>query len=278
VLFIGNLTLLLARGFKMASTNFDRLASLLNGFLPVLFSPDQISARVRARYRPLYAEIARKADMDWKKDCRLEPIETEILDRHRIHSGKMLVMGSGWGRESITIAQRGVAVVGVDTNLSAVRTALELARAAGVSARFHQANLLALPYACSSFDFALLSNVMYSAIPGVSQRQAWLADIGRLLKPNGLLMLSFLPERPPVSRLRRLSTRLNTTLAKLPGTNAAFQPGDDWLGGHFIHWFKDMDEIRKELEGAGVTILEINWEKGMAVVTCSRASASCPIS
>jgi hypothetical protein len=92
------------------------------------------------------------------------------------------------------------------------------------------------------------------------------------------VILSFLPERPPVSRLRRLSTRLNTALVKLPGTNRAYQPGDDWVGGHFIHWFKDMDEIRKELEGAGVTILELNWEKGMAVVTYSRASASRPIS
>ena len=262
----------------MVGNTFDRLASLLNGFLPVLFSPDQISARVRARYRPHYAEIARKADLDWKKDCRLEPIEAEILDRYRIDSGKMLVMGTGWGREAIAIAQRGVAVVGIDTDFTAVRTARELARAAGVSARFHQANLLELPYAGASFDFALLSSIMYSAIPGVSQRQAWLAGLGRLLKPNGLVILGFLPERPPVSRLRRLSTRLNATLVKLPGTNRAYQPGDDWLGGHFIHWFEDVDAIRKELDGAGVTILEINWEKGMAVVTHSRASASCPIS
>lgn len=278
MLFIGNLILLLARSFKMVSTNFDRLASFLNGFLPVLFFPDQISARVRTHYRSVYAEIARKADLDWKKDCCLEPIETEILDRYRIHSGKMLVLGSGWGREAIAIAHRGVAVVGMDTNFAAVRTSRELAEAAGVSARFHQANLLELPYACSSFEFALLSSTMYSAIPSVSQRHAWLADLGRLLKPNGLVILSFLPERPPVPRLRRLSTRLNTTLAKLPGTNTAYQPGDDWVGGHFIHWFKDMDEIRNELHGAGVAILEINWDKGMAVVTYSRASSSCPIS
>lgn len=278
MLFIGNLILLLARSFKMVSKNFDRLASFLNGLLPVLFSPDQISARVRTHYRSIYAEIARKADLDWKKDCCLEPIETEILDRYHIHFGKMLVLCSGWGREAIAIAHRGVAVVGMDTNFAAVRTAQELAKAAGVSARFHQANLLELPYACSSFDFALLSSIMYSTIPSVSQRHAWLVGLGRLLKPNGLVILSFLPERPPVSRLRRLSTRLNTKLVKLPGTNTAYQPGDDWVGGHFIHWFKDMDEIRNELDGAGVAILEINWDKGMAVVTYSRASASCPIS
>ncbi len=278
MLFIGNLILLLARSFKMVSTNFDRLASFLNGLLPVFFTPDQISARVRAHYRPLYAEIARKADLDWKKDCCLEPIETEILDRYHVTSGKMLVLGSGWGREAIAIAHRGVAVVGMDTNFAAVCTAQELAKAAGVSARFHQANLFEIPYACSSFDFALLSSIMYSAIPSVSRRHAWLADLGRLLKPNGLVILSFLSERPPVSRLRRISTRLNTTLVKLPGTNRAYQPGDDWVGGHFIHWFKDADEIRNELDGAGVAILELNWDKGMAVVTYSRASSSCPIS
>ena len=235
----------------MASRNFDRLASFLDGFLPVIFSPGQLSARVRTHYHSPYAEIARRATLDWKKDCRLEPMETEIFDRHHIHFGKMLVLGSGWGREAIAVAQRGVAVVGMDTDFTAVRTARELARAAGVSARFHQANFLELPYASSSFDFVLMSHNMYSAISGVSQRQAWLADLGRLLKPNGLVML--------------------------PGTNATYQPGDDCMGGHFIHWFKDVGEIRKELEGAGVTILEINWE-GMAVVTHSRASASSPIS
>jgi ubiquinone/menaquinone biosynthesis C-methylase UbiE len=261
----------------MASRNFDRLASFLCGFIPVLSPPDQISARVRTHYHSTYAEIARRADLNWKKDCRLEPIETEIFDRHRIHSGKMLVLGSGWGREAIAIAQRGVEVVGMDTDFTAVRTARELAKAAGVSARFHQADFLELPYASSSFDFALMSHNMYSAIPGSSRRQAWLADLDRLLKPNGLVMLSFLPEQLPVPRLRRLSTSLNATLAKLPGTNRDYQPGDDCVGEHFIHWFEDMDEIRKELDGAGVTILEINWE-GMAVVTHSRASSSSPIS
>ena len=261
----------------MASRNFDRLASFLDGFLPVIFSPGQLSARVRTHYHSPYAEIARRATLDWKKDCRLEPMETEIFDRHHIHFGKMLVLGSGWGREAIAVAQRGVAVVGMDTDFTAVRTARELARAAGVSARFHQANFLELPYAGSSFDFVLMSHNMYSAISGVSQRQAWLADLGRLLKPNGLVILGFLPERLPVSRLRRLSTCLNAMLVKLPGTNATYHPGDDCMGGHFIHWFKDVGEIRKELEGAGVTILEINWE-GMAVVTHSRASASSPIS
>ena len=277
MLFIGNLLLLLARSCKTASRNFDRLASFLDGFIPVLFSPDQISARVRTHYRSTYAEIARRADLDWKKDCRLEPIETEIFDRHHIHFGKMLVLGSGWGREAIAIAQRGVAVVGMDTDLTAVRTARELAKAAGVAARFHQANFLELPYAGSSFDFVLLSHSMYSAIPRVSQRHALLTDIGRLLKPNGLVILGFLPEQLPVSRLRRLSTRLNATLVKLPGTNHTYQPGDDCVGEHFIHWFKDVGEIRNEFEGAGVTILEINWE-GMAVVAYARASASCPIS
>ena len=275
---IGNLVKLLARSFKVMGDFFDRLSSLLNGLLPVLLSPRQISSLVKDHYQAVYTETRLKTDLDWKEDCCLEPIETEILDRYHVNSGKMLVLGSGWGREAIAIARRGVAVVGMDTNFAAVHTAQELATAAGVSARFHQANLLKLPYARSSFDFVLLSSIMYSAIPSVSQRHAWLADLGRLLKPNGLVILSFLPERPPVSRLRRLSTSLNTALVKLPGTNRAYQPGDDWVGGHFVHWFKDLDEIRKELEGPGLTLLEINWDKGMAVATYSRASASCPIS
>ncbi|TAL09756.1 MAG: class I SAM-dependent methyltransferase [Nitrospirae bacterium] len=266
MLFIGNLVKLLARSFKTLGDFFDRLSNLLNSFLPALLSPGQLNSLVKGHYRTVQTETWLKTDLDWKEDCCLDPSETEILDRYRITSGKMLVLGSGWGREAIAIARRGVAVVGIDTNFAALRTAQELVKSTGVSACFHQGDFLALPYVRSSFDCALLASRMYSAIPGISHRHAWLADLGRLLKPNGLAILSFLPNRHTVSRLRRVCAQINGKIVTLPGANTAYQPGDDWLAGHFWHWFQDKDEIRKELDGAGVTILEINWAKGMAVV------------
>ena len=59
----------------------------------------------------------------------------------------MLVLGSGLGRESLAIAQRGVTVVGVDTNDLAVRTAVQFAGTMGARAHFSIASFLELPFA-----------------------------------------------------------------------------------------------------------------------------------
>jgi len=279
---VGNLVEWLARTCEVLGDFFERLSRFFNGLLPALLSPHQLSSLLTENYRIMYRDYMETgfyAGLDWKMDCYLDPVETRILDQYHITSGKLLVLGCGWGRESIAISRRGVRVVGQDINFSAVRKAQELARAAGVAACFHQADYLELPYAPSSFDFALLSNSMYSAIPGISRRQAWLANLGRLLKPNGLAILSFHPDRLKASRLRRVCAKLNEKMVKLPGANTTYQPGDDLLGKrHFIHWFQDKNEIRKELDGAGVTILKLDWDKGMAVVACPGIPASVQIS
>ena len=136
----------------------------------------------------------------------------------------------------------------------------------GVPAHFHRANFLELPYAPASFDVILLLSIMYSAIPGAAQRQKWLAELGRLLTPNGLVMLSFLREPQSVSRQKVVYTRLNMMLVNLPGANMAYQPGDEWSWGHFYHAFQDEDEIRRELVGAGVMVRELHWTQGLALV------------
>ena len=264
---VGQCIRLLARSCEFLGSGFYRLAHFFGGFLPVLFSSEQLSSLVRNNYRSVYSnEQAQRQLAEGEQYLYLEPWETEVLDRYKVHSGSMLVLGSGWGRESIAIARRGVTVVGVDANEVAMHTVQQVAQKLGVPAHFHQADFLELPYAAASFDYALLSATMYSAIPGQSRRQTFLADLGRLLKPDGLAILSFAPEQRPVSRTKTICTRLNTVLAKLPGTNPAYQPGDDCGGGHFMHTFQDEDEIRQELMGAGVSIRELNWARGYAVV------------
>jgi ubiquinone/menaquinone biosynthesis C-methylase UbiE len=186
--------------------------------------------------------------------------------------GLMLIMGCGRGREAIAIARRGISVVGVDSNRAAVQTAQRLAKISGVPARFHLADYLVLPYVSLVFDYAILSATMYSVIPGMAQRQAWLNDLCRVLKPEGLLILSFAEEHwgNQRSRLGRLLVRLTTILARLPGGNHGYQVGDTCGHGHFMHTFQDEEEIRRELDGAGALIRELDWTRGFAVVDFKR--------
>lgn len=263
---VGSLVRLLARTLEAVANLFYRLSNLFNGLLPALLSPTQLTRLVRENYHASYPNDVDLATTDFER-WRLFDWELEILERYNIRSGRMLVLGAGWGREAIDLARKGLSVVGIDTNFAAVRTARRIAQATGVPARFHQADLLKLPYASASFRNIILSDIMYSAIPGMTRRQAWLLDLSRILQPNGLLILSFLTERCPISRLQVLCRRVNRLLVKLPGASTTYQPGDTCAQGHFLHAFQDEDEIRRELIGARVVIRELDWKRGFAVLT-----------
>ena len=257
---------ILARGLDAIGLMFTRLANLLCELVPAVLPPDQLARHVQIRYETMYTSRLIPPPEEMELDD-LEAWEMDVLERYRITSGRMLAMGTGWGREALAIARRGVTVVGVETNPVAVRESQRFARQTGIPAHFHRADFAALPYADASFDFALLATTMYSAIPGTAGRQAWLARLSRLLKAGGLVLLSYERELPPPSRTRAITGPLNALLHKLPGANRDYRPGDSYSADHYMHVFQSEEEIRAELIGAGVSIRELRWTMGYAVVT-----------
>jgi ubiquinone/menaquinone biosynthesis C-methylase UbiE len=257
---------MLAKGLDVLGLTFTRLANLLWELVPAILPPDQLARHVQTRYDAVYTtqSAPTKAEME---DDNLDAWEVDVLNRYRITSGRMLAMGTGWGREALAIARKGVTVVGVEWNPVAVRETQRFAEQAGISACFHRADFTALPYADGSFDFALLATTMYSAIPGTAGRQAWLDKLGRLLKPGGLALLSFERELPPPPRTRAIIKPVIALLQKLPGANCGYRIGDSYSAEHYMHAFQDEEEIRAELIGAGASIRELGWVKGYAIVT-----------
>lgn len=265
-------TIALARCVEMAARAFERIASLCYGLLPALLPVSEISSRVIHAYDHVYTtEIP--AHTDGALEETLDAWEADVLARYDIRTGRMLVLGSGWGRESMAIARRGISVIGIDTNAAAILVSRARAIAAGVPASFHRASLHALPYKPGSFDYALLASIMYSAIPGRAPRERWLRQIGRHLTTGGLAILSFRPEYGPPTMKDRLRSRINLFLSRLPGANHAYQPGDKYPSGHFMHFFQDEQEIRAELAGAGALVRELSWPNGYAVVSFSTQEA-----
>ena len=260
------LVLQLGKGLDWLGSLFYQLSNAFHGFLPALLSPAQLQGLMNEHYGHVYTERFFADSLGFQQDG-LHRWEEEVLDRYHISSGRMLVLGAGWGREAIAIAQRGVQVVGIEVNANAARSAHDRAKTMGVPALFVQADLLKLPTDRERFDCVLLSQHMYSAIAGKAQRQSWLANLRRVLTPNGRVILSFLPEHPPASRLRTARRRLTMMVARLPGANPGYQMGDDCGGGHFLHWFQDEAEIRSELAGAGVRIQDLNMSPGFAILT-----------
>jgi ubiquinone/menaquinone biosynthesis C-methylase UbiE len=257
---------MLARGLDFLGLTFTRMANLLWELVPAMLPPDQLARHVQSRYDAVYTPRSAPAKAEMEDD-NFEAWEIDVLSRYQINSGLMLAMGTGWGREALAIARKGVTVVGVEWNPVAVREAQRFAEQAGISARFHRADFTALPYADGSFNFALLATTMYSAIPGTAGRQAWLGKLSRLLKPGGLVLLSFERELPPPPRTRAIIKPVIALLQKLPGANRGYRIGDSYSAEHYMHAFQDEEEIRTELTGAGASIRELGWVKGYAIVT-----------
>lgn len=245
---------------------FDRAALVLNGLLPAILSPRDLTHLIRGHYERSYIDAYARFSDD-RYEWTLETWEEDVLVRHDIRSGHILVLGAGVGRESIALARWGLSVVGLDINREAVRTAARAAQRTTVPAAFVQADFLALPIRPHSFDYVLLSGIMYSSIPGRAHRQAWLKSLHAYLKDDGCIVLNFLVDRWP-TRSRRLVEAVNRLAVTLPGANKAYQPGDTCAQGHFLHAFQSEDEIRQELREAGVLVTDLAWSRGFAVVRC----------
>ncbi len=263
---LGFLIRLAAHTLERTGGLLQRLAQFLNGLLPALLTPDQLVHLTQRHYQRSYSSTV-AAPVDEPHFCELESWEREVADRHFFANGRLLVLGAGLGREAVAMARRGLAVVGIETDTTALAVAARTARNLGHDVWFVQADLRALPFRSASFDSALLASIMYSAIPGKAQRQIWLHELFRILSPTGLAALSFLTEQEPHARMIRLCEALARRLARLPGANPAYQPGDSCPQGHFLHAFQTEQEISRELEEAGVLIRELDWKRGFAVVT-----------
>ncbi len=263
---IGNLIRSLARGLESTGNLCQRLAMLLNNLLPAVLSPPELMHLVKRHYETSYTHTVPQLAADLY-EWTLESWEQDAIHRHGIAIGRILVLGAGVGREAIALAQRGLTVVGLEVNPTALQVATRTAHTLQVSACFVQADFLHLPFTPRQFEYAIMSGIMYSSIPGRDRRQAWLAGLADHLVPGGVVLLNFLIDRSPLSRTKRLSDAMNRVLVMLPGANRSHQPGDGCAQGHFLHAFQDETEIREELEQAGVHLRELNWKRGFSVVS-----------
>jgi ubiquinone/menaquinone biosynthesis C-methylase UbiE len=96
----------------------------------------------------------------------------------------LLDLGCGWGRWTLTAAQHGYRVIGLDWSLGAVMAARRVAEQLGVEASFVVGDVRCLPLADASCD-AVFS---YSVFQHLSRRDAFEAvdEVARVLRPRGV--------------------------------------------------------------------------------------------
>lgn len=104
-----------------------------------------------------------------------------------------VVVGSGRGHDALALAELGFEVTGVDLAPSAVRLAAEEAKRRNLTARFIQADLLALPGAHEPWQL-WVEHTCFCAIEP-AQREAYVESARRSLVPGGLLLGLFYAHR-----------------------------------------------------------------------------------
>ena len=123
----------------------------------------------------------------WKNLSRtgLQQAEAEMIRRYFPANGRLLDVGCGTGRAVMALSQLGYKVVGIDLSLPMLLAGRELSDEAELST----ADLLQLPFQDQPFGAILMFFGALQHIPGRHQRQQALAELRRVIRPEGRLVI-----------------------------------------------------------------------------------------
>jgi SAM-dependent methyltransferase len=107
--------------------------------------------------------------------------------------GEALAVADGEGRNSIYLAERGLAVTAMDASDVAVAKARALAAERGVAIDFHVADIGAWDWTPDAFDMVVAIFIQFAP---PAERAAIFAGMKRTLRPGGVLLLhGYRPEQ-----------------------------------------------------------------------------------
>ncbi|MFF3747575.1 class I SAM-dependent methyltransferase [Streptomyces kronopolitis] len=169
------------------------------------------------------------------------PLDPALLEEYVPYGARVLDYGCGYGRLTAELAGRGYrSVRGVDVSAALIARGrrehpeLDLLRWGGFP----------LPFEDGAFDAALLFAVL-TCVPGDADQKAIAGELGRLVRPGGVLYLSDVPLQDDAlnqGRYRRYAER--------HGTYGVFETPD---GGVFRHHPPEL--LRETVRAAGFSLL-----------------------
>lgn len=98
-------------------------------------------------------------------------------------------LGCGVGRHTVFLAQQGFNVTASDISSSAIENTRANLQQADLDAGLHRLDMTEWPFDDSRFDAVIAFNVIYHAT--CSEIETILAQINRVLRPQGLLFITF---------------------------------------------------------------------------------------
>ena len=216
---------------------------------------DDPSGTVKTKYDEQAIHYAR-SDGD-----PLNPSLRATLARRLPGAAKVLVAGSGSGRETFALEALGYAASGVDFSARMVEEARHAAAARHLRASFSVADLREHEEPPGSLDAVFFTYDAYSLVPQAEARIALLSRIGRWLRPEGCLFLS-------ARRARGLRDVAVLTLQRWRRRAPEGEWGDShtrWLdGGGRLHrsFLRVFTARQLDREAARAGFHGVGWEAG----------------
>jgi SAM-dependent methyltransferase len=166
------------------------------------------AARVLAERARVASESFRRQGADWDEMRALElpaaAVEAALLSLVPDHIGRLLDIGTGTGRVLELLAPRADQGVGIDASKAMLALArARLARAGLTHCSVRLADMYRLPLADASFDLAVVQMVLHYA----EDPAGVLAEVARVLRPGGRLIVIDLAQHDRAELLSRLAHR-----------------------------------------------------------------------
>ena len=189
-------------------------------------------------------------------DAGLSLAETRFYSRHLRAGDRILLAGSGTGRDLIGLRRLGYEVTGVEPSAEVVEIARQHLDRLGMSAPM-LTGLIQTVDLSGPYNVVIFSNGCYSLIQGTAMRVAALRRVAQHLAPDGRILVSY----PPRRSQSMLGRWLTSAAARMSGAGWTPEAGDTFVPDvhtrgaiGFQHKFAPF-EFAHECEAAGLTLI-----------------------
>ena len=220
-----------------------------------LLREDELQDASEARWRDFGTAVA-------DGDAGLAGFERDFYTRFLRPADRVLLVGSGAGRDLLALHRMGYDVTGVEQVSSLVTASRTLAERHGVSIPVSEGRIQTVQLN-GMFDAVIFSLGCYSYVQGHDARVAVLRRLGQHLGRVGRVLLSYHPRRGGSAIARRL-TALSATLFRAGWTP---EPGDvfsrDFMTPRVLRYQHEFEprELVQEYADAGFQIVaDEPWE------------------